>query len=311
MIVPSSCVAGPGRVARTPGCPNHPFTSSAGALRGPKPPGRPPRPAHRRAPRNATAQADGGAPDRWLRRARLLEFVPLRRPRDNAVGLLHEEMRRCGSLIMRAADAQAAGGRRARRRSRWVCGRGDGGGRTPSAHHGRARRDRRPPAGRTGRTSSSPPGRSPRRPWPPPSRRSPAKTTLPSSMPSLRSFTRESIDMEVAWRAVALRQGGAGRHRRGLPQLPDGPSAVRGASSMRCSRARRRVQRVGATALLRRLPADRGDGRARPETLRFGPMKPVGLTDPRNPARSPTRWCSCARTMRSARCGTWSASRPS
>ena len=25
----------------------------------------------------------------------------------------------------------------------------------------------------------------------------------------------------------------------------------------------------------------------------------------------PTRWCSCARTMRSARCGTWSASRPS
>src|SRR5579862_7698988 len=26
-------------------------------------------------------------------------------PENNAVGLLHEEMRRCGSLIMRAADA--------------------------------------------------------------------------------------------------------------------------------------------------------------------------------------------------------------
>jgi methylenetetrahydrofolate--tRNA-(uracil-5-)-methyltransferase len=40
-------------------------------------------------------------------------------PEHNAVGLLHEEMRRCGSLILRAADkAQSAGRRRARRRSR-------------------------------------------------------------------------------------------------------------------------------------------------------------------------------------------------
>ena len=46
------------------------------------------------------------------------------------------------------------------------------------------------------------------------------------------------------------------------------------------------------------------------ETLRFGPMKPVGLTI-RAPAAGPTPSCSCARTMRSARCGTWSASRPS
>ncbi len=40
---------------------------------------------------------------------------------DNAVGLLKEEMRRLGSLVMRAADAGArAGRRRARRRSRAV-----------------------------------------------------------------------------------------------------------------------------------------------------------------------------------------------
>ena len=37
---------------------------------------------------------------------------------DNAVGLLKEEMRRLGSLIMRAADAPRAGRRGAGRRSR-------------------------------------------------------------------------------------------------------------------------------------------------------------------------------------------------
>ncbi|MEZ5946867.1 MAG: methylenetetrahydrofolate--tRNA-(uracil(54)-C(5))-methyltransferase (FADH(2)-oxidizing) TrmFO [Hyphomonas sp.] len=47
------------------------------------------------------------------------------------------------------------------------------------------------------------------------------------------------------------------------------------------------------------------------ETLRFGPMKPVGLTNPHQPDVRPTPSCSCARTMPSARCGTWSASRPS
>ena len=47
------------------------------------------------------------------------------------------------------------------------------------------------------------------------------------------------------------------------------------------------------------------------ETLRFGPMKPVGLTNPHRPGGGPMPSCSCARTMRSARCGTWSASRPS
>ena len=47
------------------------------------------------------------------------------------------------------------------------------------------------------------------------------------------------------------------------------------------------------------------------ETLRFGPMKPVGLRDPRRPGDGPMPWCSFARTMRWARCGTWSVSRPS
>ena len=52
---------------------------------------------------------------------------------NNAVGLLHEEMRRCGSLVMRAADApQGAGRRRAGGRPRRLRRRRAGGARRPS-----------------------------------------------------------------------------------------------------------------------------------------------------------------------------------
>ncbi len=47
------------------------------------------------------------------------------------------------------------------------------------------------------------------------------------------------------------------------------------------------------------------------ETLRHGPMKPMGLTNAHNPTVKPTRSCNCGRTMRSARSTTWWASRPS
>ena len=48
------------------------------------------------------------------------------------------------------------------------------------------------------------------------------------------------------------------------------------------------------------------------ETLRHGPMKPVGLTNPHDPdGQGLRRSCSCARTTSSARSTTWSDSRPS
>jgi methylenetetrahydrofolate--tRNA-(uracil-5-)-methyltransferase len=46
-----------------------------------------------------------------------------------------------------------------------------------------------------------------------------------------------------------------------------------------------------------------------PETLRFGPMKPLGLTDPRTGER-PWAVAQLRREDRRARCGTWWASRP-
>ena len=55
------------------------------------------------------------------------------------------------------------------------------------------------------------------------------------------------------------------------------------------------------------MPAEEMAKRGR-ETLRFGPMKPVGLRDPRT-GRERTRSCSCAWKIAPARCGTSSASR--
>ena len=46
-------------------------------------------------------------------------------------------------------------------------------------------------------------------------------------------------------------------------------------------------------------------------TLAFGPMKPVGLTNPTRRKSGRSRWFSCARTTPSEPSTTWSASRPS
>ncbi len=62
---------------------------------------------------------------------------------------------------------------------------------------------------------------------------------------------------------VALRQGRSRRHRQGLHQLPDGQGAVRGLRRCAARRREDRASRSGKTSLFRRLPADRGDGRAR------------------------------------------------
>jgi methylenetetrahydrofolate--tRNA-(uracil-5-)-methyltransferase len=46
------------------------------------------------------------------------------------------------------------------------------------------------------------------------------------------------------------------------------------------------------------------------ETLRFGPMKPVGLTNPHTRRQGPMPWCSCAATTSWARFTTSWAFRP-
>ena len=88
----------------------------------------------------------------------------------NAVGLLHAEMRRAGSLIMACGRRPpGAGGRRAGGRPRGLLRGGDAralAGHPRVTHRARGGRRRRR---RTGTASSSPPAPSPRRRWPRPS----------------------------------------------------------------------------------------------------------------------------------------------
>ena len=107
---------------------------------------------------------------------------------------------------------------------------------------------------------------------------------------------------------VALRQDRARRLRRRLHQLPADARAIR--RLRRCA-ARRRENGIprfrGVDALFRRLPADRGDGRARARDA--PPWTDEAVRPDRSASavgKSPTPSCNCARTTSSARCSTWS-----
>ncbi len=232
----------------------------------------------------------------------------------NAVGLLHEEMRRLGSLIMRAADANQvpAGGALAVDR--------DGFPAAVTAALDSASADRDPPRGDRGPAARGL-GQRHRRHRPPHlagARRrdragSPARTRSPSSTPSRRSCIATSIDMSVAWfqsRYDKAGPGGSGADYINCPLDREQYDAF--VDALR-RRRQGRVPRLGSIdALFRRLPADRGDGRARPRDAAARPDEAVRPDQSARAARrSPTRSCSCARTTSSARCSTWSASRPS
>ena len=111
---------------------------------------------------------------------------------------------------------------------------------------------------------------------------------------------------------IALRQGWAGRHRRRLPQLPHGSTEYEGFIDALLAGEKTSFKEWEASTpyfdgcLPVEVMAERGR-----DTLRFGPMKPVGLADPIRGAPGPMRWSSCARTTRSEPYGIWSDSRPS
>jgi methylenetetrahydrofolate--tRNA-(uracil-5-)-methyltransferase len=83
--------------------------------------------------------------------------------------------------------------------------------------------------------------------------------------------------------SVALRQGRAGRRRRRLRQLPDGQGPVRRLHRRPARRAQAEFKDWENVPYFDGcLPIEVMAERGR-ETLRHGPMKPVGLTNPRNP----------------------------
>ena len=183
---------------------------------------------------------------------------------NNAVGLLHEEMRRAGSLIMRAADAaQAAGRRRARRRPPRLLRRRAADAARPSAGRAQARGGGGPAARRLGQRHRRhrPPHLAGARRGDPHAERRGSARLLRRHRAHRAPREHRSVDR---LEAVALRQGRPGRRRRRLSQLPARQGGVRGLRRGPAGGRQDRVQGVGAQhALLQRLPADRGDRRQR------------------------------------------------
>ena len=148
---------------------------------------------------------------------------------NNAVGLLHEEMRRAGSLIMRAADTHKlpAGGALAVDRHGFSAAVQE----ALLAHplvDARARGGRRPAAGRVGQRRSSPPAPSPRPRWP---RRS-AKLTGEESLAFFDAIApivhHESIDQSIAWKQSRYDKAGPGGSGADYINCPLDKDAVRG-----------------------------------------------------------------------------------
>jgi methylenetetrahydrofolate--tRNA-(uracil-5-)-methyltransferase len=205
---------------------------------------------------------------------------------NNAVGLLHEEMRRCGSLIMAAADAHKlpAGGALAVDRDGFADAVGSAIQAEPLIEV-RRQEIAGVPAGASGETIIAT-----------------GPLTSPDLAASIRALTgeealaffdaiapivhRDTIDFDVAWFQSRYDKPGPGGT---------------GSDYVNCPLDRSQYERFVAALLEGEkhafkdweastpyfegcLPievmAERG-----PETLRYGPMKPVGLTDPRTGAR--------------------------
>ena len=140
---------------------------------------------------------------------------------NNAVGLLHQEMRALGSLIMRAADAAQAcrPARRWRSTATAFAAEVTARHRRPSQYRGRARAGRRPARLRPDDHRHRAADRA---------RRSPRRSPKATGSDALAFFDaiapivhRDSIDMDDLLDGGALGQG-----RQGLHQLPDDEGAV-------------------------------------------------------------------------------------
>ena len=207
---------------------------------------------------------------------------------NNAVGLLHEEMRRLGSLVMRAADANQvpAGGALAVDRD----------GFSAAVTHGAANGIRlieiaatRSPACRhaTGARSSWRPAPSPRRRWRTRSARLPARSALAFFDAIAPIVHRDSIDFDVAWFQSRYDKAGPAA-RAPTTSIVRSTAGNTRRSSPRCSPAKRSASTNGREhALFRRLPADRSDGRARPRDAAARPDEAGRADQPARPQDKP------------------------
>ena len=206
----------------------------------------------------------------------------------NAVGLLHEELRRADSLIMpRSRPPPGAGGRGARGRSRRLRRGRHGGGRRPSPDPHRSRRGRGTAAGRLGQRHRR--HRSPHL-----ARRLPQAIRDLTGEDALAFFDAiapivhfETIDMDVAWFQSRYDKAGPGGTGKDYINCPlDKPTYDAFIDALLSGDKHKHHDWEKIPYFDGCLPIEVMAARGR-ETLRYGPMKPVGLTNPRRPDEKP------------------------
>lgn len=207
---------------------------------------------------------------------------------NNAVGLLHAEMRRLGSLVMRAADANQvpAGGALAVDRDGFSADVGAAIARHPLIRVERDEMQSIPPAEwtnviiATGPLTSAPLAEA--------IRAQTGEDALAFFDAIAPIVHRDSIDMEKAWfqsRYDKIGPGGTGADYINCPMTEEQYEAFVDAL-IAGEKTDFKDWEINTPYFDGCLPIEVMAERGR-KTLRFGPMKPVGLTDPRNPTVKP------------------------
>ncbi len=205
----------------------------------------------------------------------------------NAVGLLHEEMRRAGSLVMRAADAHKlpAGGALAVDREGFAAAVTQTLEDHPLIEIARGEIDGLPPADWDSVIVATGPLTSP-------ALASAIKTLTGEA--ELAFFDaiapivhRESIDMGVCWLQSRYDKAGPGGSGADYINCPLDKAEYEAFIAALLAAEKTAFKEFEATPYFEgclpiEVMAERG-----PETLRFGPMKPVGLTNPHRPGVRP------------------------
>ena len=231
---------------------------------------------------------------------------------NNAVGLLHAEMRRLGSLIMRAADANQvpAGGALAVDREGFSAAVTRALAEHPLIDIRRTEVEGLPPEDwrnvivATGPLTSAPLADA--------IRQLSGENALAFFDAIAPIVHKDSIDMSAAWfqsRYDKVGPGGTGADYINCPLTKEQYDAFVDAL-LAGEKTDFKAWESNTPYFDGCLPIEVMAERGR-ETLRHGPMKPVGLTNPHDPTVRPTPSCSFARTTNSARSTTWWVSRPS
>jgi methylenetetrahydrofolate--tRNA-(uracil-5-)-methyltransferase len=205
----------------------------------------------------------------------------------NAVGLLHEEMRRAGSLIMRCADANKlpAGGALAVDREGFAAAASRALEAHPLIEIAREEIDGLPPAEWDSVIVATGPLTSPALARAVQALTGEAELAFFDAIAPIVHY--ESIDMEVCWRQSRYDKAGPGGSGADYINCPLDKQHYEAFIAALLSAEKTAFKEFEGTPYFEGcLPIEVMTERG-PETLRYGPMKPVGLTNPHRPGVKP------------------------